>query len=293
MPLTQYDWPTFDVRRVPSIRLSPLGSSVLNEPAYYGSYRKEWERTANYFAKKRNGDRLKSLPFRVQVTRVMRPIGTFRYYPTASPDSMVRVNGNLIVDGFVDWSQPMIYSIDHPSVSKSDSKTASSILKKVKDSSVNLAQTFGERKQTARLIGDTAQRIARSISNLRRGNLPGAVNDLIPGASPSAGFQRRYRKNASMGPDKRASVAWLELQYGWKPLLGEVYGSAEQVAKAQNRQYFFRVTSKDTTSDAKETLYHAGYSDAQVVRAYHNFSYENKRSCTYSITNLADRKSVV
>lgn len=83
---------------------------------------------------------------------------------------------------------------------------------KVKDQSVNLAQAYAERRRTAGLLADSINRIAKSINLLRRGRWK------------QAGKQLKQSW-------KRAPESWLEYQYGWKPLMQDVYGSCEALAK--------------------------------------------------------------
>jgi hypothetical protein len=82
---------------------------------------------------------------------------------------------------------------------------------KIKDQSVNFAQAWAERHRTMGLLSDSISRIARSIQYLRRGNWRKA-NSLL----------KLGKKAGSQAP-----ASWLEYQYGWTPLLNDVYGSME------------------------------------------------------------------
>lgn len=82
---------------------------------------------------------------------------------------------------------------------------------KLKDQDVNLGQALAERKLTASLVSENLGRIARSVINLRRGRLKQAVADL--------GISRNLYR------DKDFFNMWLELQYGWKPLLSDIHGA--------------------------------------------------------------------
>lgn len=101
---------------------------------------------------------------------------------------------------------------------------------KLKRANVNLGVAFAERKQTARLLGDTATALARSFRNLRHGNVRQAMNDL--GIS-----SRNHEPRSSSVPNK-----WLELQYGWKPLLSDVYGACKSLEERDKADW--RVTAK-------------------------------------------------
>jgi hypothetical protein len=96
---------------------------------------------------------------------------------------------------------------------------------------LNVGQAFAERKQTVDLVASSAERIARAALALRKGRLGDAVKAL--GISydsrflqRDAWFHKRYRRD----PAKAVPRMWLELQYGWKPLLQDVYGAAELLA---------------------------------------------------------------
>lgn len=85
-------------------------------------------------------------------------------------------------------------------------------LLKLKDQKVNLAVAWAERQRTAQLLGDSLGRIARSVMALRRGNWRGAG--------------RWLKQNW-----KEAPSSWLEYQYGWSPLLNDVYGSLDELVR--------------------------------------------------------------
>ena len=80
---------------------------------------------------------------------------------------------------------------------------------KVADSKANLAEMFATRQQTIDMIGNAARDISLSARALRRGNFRDAARHLGVGD---------FRPKS-----QRFSDRWLELQYGWKPLLGSVY----------------------------------------------------------------------
>lgn len=86
---------------------------------------------------------------------------------------------------------------------------------KAKDQSVNWGQAFAERRMTANLLADSLNRIARSVSALRRGNWREAG---------------RFLKQSW----RQAPETWLEYQYGWKPLIQDVHGSLDALKKFQD-----------------------------------------------------------
>jgi len=86
----------------------------------------------------------------------------------------------------------------------------------LKDQKVNLSTAFVERRQVVNLITDTARRLGSAINDLKHGRLPRSLGKL---------------KSVSKSL-KTAGQQWLELQYGWKPLLSDIKGSAEALVDA-------------------------------------------------------------
>lgn len=89
----------------------------------------------------------------------------------------------------------------------------------------NVAQDVVQMSQMTRMVSNSAKRIAEAVHNTRKGNFAGAARSLWGGGTP------RYRKKG--GPKSGDSLAnnWLEFQYGWKPLLQDVKGAAESLAR--------------------------------------------------------------
>ncbi len=101
---------------------------------------------------------------------------------------------------------------------------------KMKKADINLGVAWAERNRTAQLLGDTATRIARSFNNLKRGRVRAAMREL--GIANS-----RREPRGSNVPRK-----WLELQYGWKPLVSDVYGACNALSRQDRSDW--RVTAK-------------------------------------------------
>lgn len=106
---------------------------------------------------------------------------------------------------------------------------------KLKGADVNLAVAFAERDKTARLVGDTALQLVEAMRKLRQRDWRGACRalDLNP---------RRKPRGSSV------PARWLELQYGWKPLLSDVYGSVDALARRRGDDWI--VTAKGASSEA-------------------------------------------
>lgn len=102
------------------------------------------------------------------------------------------------------------------------------IFEKIKGSSFNAAVTLGESREVLGMIGETATKLAKSIRRLKRGDISGSMSALLEGTSrkPIA-VPRKSVKDISI--DTMSSY-WLQLQYGWLPLLKDVKAGAEFIA---------------------------------------------------------------
>lgn len=105
-----------------------------------------------------------------------------------------------------------------------------------KDSDFNMAVVLGEHRQTLRLLGDSAIRIAKSLHHLRRGDIAGSARSLLEGSSRRPIKRHDWRtlgvdaQTALKPTAETVSSLWLELQYGWKPLIEDAKGACEMVA---------------------------------------------------------------
>lgn len=108
-------------------------------------------------------------------------------------------------------------SADFPAL---ESLAVTRALQNLKDQNVNYSQAYAERAQTAGLVASSAIRIAKAIGQVRKGNIAKAAAALGVTTKGKAAFS----KNTAAIADN-----WLELQYGWKPLLQDVYGATKNI----------------------------------------------------------------
>lgn len=100
----------------------------------------------------------------------------------------------------------------------------------LKSTNINVGIAWAERSRTARLVGDTASNIGKAFNQLKRGNVRRAMRQL--------GIDSRKDEPRGNSVPKK----WLELQYGWKPLLSDVFGACEELSKSPKHDW--RVTAK-------------------------------------------------
>lgn len=88
-----------------------------------------------------------------------------------------------------------------------------------------------ELRKSSEMVFNAAMRMASTYRSLRRGRFADATSALFDGRHVNGNstrlrnIERRYRKVRAQEPSKAASSAWLELQYGWIPLMLDVKSS--------------------------------------------------------------------
>jgi len=123
------------------------------------------------------------------------------------------------------------------SLAQIEAQAVRECLNRVQSGKVNLAQAFAERRQTANLVAGTARRIAAGVNALRKGNVAGALRAL---GSPS---------NRNKLSSRDIADQWLEIQYGWKPLLSDVYASVDRLRKKDEDISRYIMTAKRTVTE--------------------------------------------
>lgn len=103
---------------------------------------------------------------------------------------------------------------------------------KLAGSDFNAGVFLGEGKEALSMITNGATRIFKGISALKKGNLFLAANYLA-GAKAAKKYTPKSGGLDSIGR-KSVSNNWLELQYGWLPLLQDIHGAAQFLAHNLN-----------------------------------------------------------
>lgn len=180
------------------------------------------------------------------------------------PTSQLAYVGQCFAPDGLTWSNgfPAYGDYSFPS-DDSKTKALGKLQKKVSRAAVNLAQSYAERKQTASLISTSVRRVVQLALWIKKGDfksihkrygLPKPVKSMWGGyvvpeyrresklysvafdeqGNPLA-RPRKIRKTIYTDrkrPKQQFSFGdvWLEYQYGWKPLLADIYGAAETMA---------------------------------------------------------------
>jgi len=123
----------------------------------------------------------------------------------------------------------------------------------VSEGDFNASVSAAEMPKTLRLVASTATRLGGAFRSLRRFDVPGAFRSLGAGSGPHyRSLVRRSntaRKQALRSGDvakaglQFAAGSWLEVKYGWKPLLMEVHSGSEALGR-----HFAKANSSDLRS---------------------------------------------
>lgn len=119
-----------------------------------------------------------------------------------------------------------------------------------KGHSFNLGIAAAEGAETVGLIVSTARRLASAAWSVKKGRIDLAIKTL--GAPPKKGRMRYQPKELTT---KDVSSMWLEIQYGWRPLLQDVHAATEAYAKLtegpRKSRFYVRQAGQVVTGDSK------------------------------------------
>jgi hypothetical protein len=107
----------------------------------------------------------------------------------------------------------------------------------VKDQKVNLAQTLAEYPQAQKMFVNNATTIVKTLRSLRRGDMNEVFKTL--------GIPRKQLRGT-------ISNRWLELQYGWMPLLSDLHGSVEELQAGLTRPRTRKITVRATAEEDRK-----------------------------------------
>lgn len=97
----------------------------------------------------------------------------------------------------------------------------------MQNETVNIAQDIGEIGETIAMIHKTISRVHGAHTMLRGGNIPGAIRALWQGNTHGSPNGKPFRN--ALSESRTLAQNWLELQYGWKPLLMDIHDGIEKV----------------------------------------------------------------
>lgn len=157
-------------------------------------------------------------------------------------------NWELNVFPFTEVYSPLPPPLSH--LDEAEFKAINKLIAKAQTGiQANLNQNLAQISQLTSLIFVNATKITKSIKQLKRGNLVGAYQLLTAGRKSPPSFK-------SMGVSTAKSVAqnWLQLQYGWKPLLSDIEGTLLALTQLQT-SFGFVQSARATATSAKVSVF--------------------------------------
>lgn len=145
-------------------------------------------------------------------------------------------SGSSFFYHYEDGPMPTLYGsgeVEESMLVDANYKATAKLLNQLKGDGANLANMLGERKQVAGSVINTLQTLAYSARDIRRGNIASAIRRF--GGDPKTARQLR---------GKDIAQTWLSLQYGWKPLLSDLYELVNNTHKRESSYHVFRCSSK-------------------------------------------------
>lgn len=120
--------------------------------------------------------------------------------------------------------------------SNDDIALINQLVENIRGGSFNLAVTIGESRQSFKMITEAATRIARAITLTKKGKLHKARKVLAGNREIPPGQVLKVRKSLADN--------WLQLSWGWLPLVNDIYNGAQMVANQLHRPRSARFTAR-------------------------------------------------
>lgn len=137
------------------------------------------------------------------------------------------------------WGTILQGGIRYPDVSQNViNRAITEALQKLNDQKFNLATALAEGVETAGMVASWAKTLVYSYRACRRGNYQLAAKLL-------------FSEPGKKVPDKRTSArnAWLQMQYGWLPLMADIYGAVEAIKRGMRDALYHIKAERNVTED--------------------------------------------
>lgn len=243
---------------------------------------KTWVNTPDYRARRASG----TLP--------MNPFSYLDQQGALVPSVMSRSFKLYDVNRQIEWSTDFVYT---PTLMGSVPKSLVSLasmraVKQAEGAKVNAPVFLAELNKTSAMVASTARTLVYTYLALKKGQFDEAGKNLgmlIPKKQVVS-----WRREYGVAPKKAASNAWLQMQYGWVPLLSEVRNAVHALgdmtdAPAGRRLVFKgRASSDDKTSEVNRILFRKETGSYEIKGTIErNFAYSAR--CTWTAeANQAD-----
>ena len=189
------------------------------------------------------------------------------YVSVTDPQKLPRA---CVYSGPVSGSAPSGYALTLPTFPPDLAiRTEQRAFRKLKQQKVNLAVAFGERAATAEHLALTAERILGGLRAARRLDVRYMAKQLRMNPQILENRCRRILSRKYNTVDGKVHSLWLEAQYGWKPMLSDVYGATSELIDRDERfkdRYTVCCSAKDEqlVTSYSEPALTTGFASLQV-----------------------------
>lgn len=189
--------------------VGPSAGTLLG-PTFEGfEFSRTWNGQDGKWESYADGTRLKWNDYHLELVSRNRPTNEVTmHHPSGDYTEVL----NISVNGFGDQLSL---------TARDDLRLQSKLLKKVKAHDFDLAVNLAQMGQITRMVDSTLGKLGRAILAVKRGDIATAARQL--GAKPKL----KYGKGAKALNPKDIGQFWLELQYGWRPLISDVYEASK------------------------------------------------------------------
>jgi hypothetical protein len=202
--------------------------------------------TPNFVQASRTGN-LPVLSLKFTEAKISATIG--RKFTSTAPVGLVSVyEKSGLFDSSVSGVGVVFGAISTLRLTNLGNKVKQQVLANMKGQDINLSVDYAERDKTIRMIAHAFSRLAKSRRALMKGDFVKAAQAL--GLSITKKLRNRSR---IWSQTRDLSSGWLELQYGWKPLIMSVYGGVAFLRKSHVDNQYQVFHARSSINDSFQT----------------------------------------
>jgi len=235
------------------------------------------------------GKRLPMNPYRSRTGEYNASLGSYLKSSTWEGfGSVSEAVGTTIISGAYNGAHNKFGSGYSALYAEANSKAVVNFYENANNSDFQALVTAAELPKTMSMIGQTAKRLAKAFKSAKRGDVGGLFQSLGLETGSHARTLTRTANNARKRGRLRdfASDSWLEVKYGWKPLLQDV----ESLAKATALGWQVEpadIVLRSRSRKKSDPYYVAGTATDLTVEG--EASVKVSYTCTFSVIDQSTR----
>lgn len=159
-------------------------------------------------------------------------------------DSLVVYDGTLFDDNSVPWNYDLLVNSltgSFPSDLNSVNRAETETLVKLKDMKVNFGEALAESRSTVSHLAKTASTVLKAFAYARKGKWSKVLSELK--------INRRHRFTT-----RDPAARWLEIQFGWTPLLSDIKGSFDLFQSGLRSKHQLLSAERNIVSSREEDV---------------------------------------